>query len=344
MLTASPFNLKFAKAIAGVCAVWLCGVVQGGTTATPLFRRETQSCMGTKWHIALYADDASSANAALKLAWGEIREIDRCLSNYLPDSELNRFCRDSPHGDYIQVSEHLATVLRAAANLSEQSDGYFDVTIAPVANLWRRARAKHRLPKADRLQAARQLVNWRFIEFGNAPRQVRITAADVRIDLGGIAKGYAVDRAVEVLQAAGIESALVNGGGDLRAIGKTPDSHGWPIKIAGATAGDDQRNLVLDNAAVATSGDTWQYLEVDGKRYSHLIDPKTGIGSTRRLSVTVYAPTCMRADALASALSVMPTKDGLTLAAASKDVEVLITEVTRSGESRTKSTAGFPAE
>ena len=288
-----------------VCLAGIClsgGMTEGGTTGDLQFFQESQSHMGTKWHIALYAADAEAANMALKRAWREIGEINDCLSNYSANSELNRFCRTSPHASPIHVSKHLATVLHAATKVSRQSDGYFDVTIGPIANLWRRARAKHALPETHRLMAAREKVNWQFVEFGPEPRQVRISKAGVKIDLGGIAKGYAVDRAISILQAAGIQSALVNGGGDLRAIGTTPKSDGWNVEIANVKSNDKRRAVTLHNAALATSGDAWNYLEIGGKRYSHLIDPKTGIGSTRRLSVSVYALTCMQADAMASAL------------------------------------------
>lgn len=334
-----------ARTLIGVCAlsVGWGGGVQGGASGAPILRRETQSCMGTQWHIALYAEDASSANAGLEQAWAEIREIDKQLSHYQSDSELNQFCREAPHQDYIQVGEHLAEVLHAAADVSQKSAGYFDVTIAPVANLWRRARAKHALPKPEQLAEAREKVHWQYVQFGKQPRQVRITKPGVKIDLGGIAKGYAVDRAIAVLQTAGIRTALVNGGGDLRAIGTTPESQGWPVEISGIRPSDSRRTLTLHNAALATSGDAWQYLEVDGKRYSHLIDPHTGIGSTRRMSVSVHAPTCMQADALASALSVMPVEEGLALAKR-LDVRVRIVQVTEPGEIQVRETEGFPTE
>ena len=298
--------------------------------------------MGTKWHIALYAEDASAANTALKLAWKEIREIDQCLSNYSADSELNQFCKAAPQENFTLVSEHLASVLRAASDISRKSDGYFDVTIGPLANLWRRARATHRMPKPHRLQVARRNVGWQFIEFGKDFRQVRITRPDVKIDLGGIAKGYAVDRAIAILKSHGISSALVNGGGDLRAFGRTPEAEGWIVEVAGIEKDAPRRSFLLSNAALATSGDAWQYIEVDGKRYSHLIDPKTGVGATRRMSVSVYAPTCMHADALASALSVMPVASGLSWMQREAGAEAFIAAINEEGELSIRKTPRFP--
>lgn len=346
IMNASPFKFGFASvALVDVALVMFASItitvhafcsnvhgqqegkqVQGGATTEPIFLRQTQSCMGTRWHIALYAEDEVSANAAFEEAWAEIRAIDRCLTNYSSDSELNQFCRSAPHKKFITISNHLATVLHAANDLSQKSDGYFDVTIGPVANLWRRARATHRLPTTERLQQARQRVSWQFIEFGKDPHQVRITKPNVKIDLGGIAKGYAVDQAIKVLQAHGIESALVNGGGDLRAMGTTPEAEGWKVEIAGLERDAPRRDIVLKDAAIATSGDAWQYLEVDDVRYSHLIDPKTGIGCTRRISASVHASTCMRADAVASALTIMPMDEGFALLNTLGDVQALVVQ------------------
>lgn len=338
MLGASPFNISLACTIAGL----LYAGVHGGQASEPVFLRQTDSCMGTKWHIALYADETESANTALALAWHEIHAIDRCLTNYSADSELNQFCQSGPHEDFIQVSEHLATVLLAATTVSRQSDGYFDVTIGPVANLWRRARAKHQLPSPARLAEAMKSVDYRFIEFGDTERQARVTQPGVRIDLGGIAKGYAVDRALAILHDAGIRAALVNGGGDLASFGKTPEADGWMVEVAGLGDTGANRKLILRDAALATSGDAWQYLEVAGTRYSHIIDPKTGIGSTRRLAVSVIAPTCIQADSLASALSVMPVVDGVELVSSLHGVSALIVEVNKSEAVVEKKTDRFP--
>jgi len=344
MITASPLLNRFVRA-----AVMVIGLVmifqRGGGAAEPLFRRDSESCMGTKWHIALYADDESAANRAFQLAWQEIHAIDKCLTNYSSDSELNKFCNTGPHSDFVEVSEHLWTVLQASNKLSVESNGYFDVTVGPISKLWRKARRDTALPDAEKLATARQLVDYRFVEFGEE-RNTRISKANIKIDLGGIAKGYAVDRAVVALREAGIVSALVNGGGDLAALGGQWKANrwteGWCVKLAGVESNDPERSFALTNCALATSGDAWQYLEIDGMRYSHIIDPKTGLGSTERRTVSVIAPSCMQADALASALTLMPLDAGIKLAKAKRGIELMITQVKDTTPTVT-ATEGFPA-
>ena len=337
MWTASPLNKILGTTLL------LSGFVRGGELAEPVFVQQNQSVMGTKWHIALYADSTEAANGAAARAWKEIQEIDTCLTNYVADSELNRFCKSAPHSQFIKVSEHLANVLRAASDVSRSSDGYFDVTIGPIANLWRRARAKHQLPNQDRLAEARGFVNWRHIDFADAHRQVRISKPGVKIDLGGIAKGYAVDRALACLRVPGVLAALVNGGGDLAAFGRAPDTNGWVVQIGDNTAhAPSSRQLTLRDAALATSGDAWQYLEIEGTRYSHIIDPKTGIGSTRRRTVSVVAPTCMTADAWASAMTVMPSEQSQELVQRMDHLEVRMVEAQDDDLLKEWKSAGFP--
>jgi thiamine biosynthesis lipoprotein len=188
------------------------------------------------------------------------------------------------------VSDDLRDVLRAAVAVSEASDGAFDVTVGPLVALWRAARATGRLPDAAALEAARAKVGWRKLEVrGN---HVEL-APGMRLDLGGIGKGYAADAALATLRARGVERALVDIGGDL-ALGEGP----WTVRVAG-----EPREL--ERCGVAASGDTERFVEVDGVRYSHLLDPRTGLGLTHGIEVTVIAPTATEADAWASAASVL---------------------------------------
>ncbi len=342
-MTASPVISRFVRAAAFVIGLVMISQ-RGGGAAEPLFLRDSESCMGTKWHIALYADDKSSANLAFKLAWQEIHEIDSCLSNYSSDSELSKFCNTGPHTEFVALSQHLWSVIRAAHDLSDESDGYFDVTVGPISKLWRRARREETLPDLDKLAAARNLVGYRLIKLGE-DQNARLTKAHMKIDLGGIAKGYAVDRALAVLRGAGIKSALVNGGGDLAAMGGEWKNHAWTetweVKLSGIKPKDPERSFELRNAALATSGDAWQHLEIDGKRYSHIIDPKTGIGSTARRTVSVLAPTCMQADSLASALTLMPIDAGLELVSSNDGVEAQIVEA-KDSQAEVHASANFP--
>src|SRR5690606_19344283 len=166
----------------------------------------------------------------------------------------------------------------------------------------------------DRLAAAREAVSYQFIEHDQDQKRVRLTRPDMRLDLGGIAKGYAVQQAIEAMRSVGIQNALVDRGGDMAVSGAPPGEQGWRIGIAQLEADEPPtRFVMLENRAIATSGDFWQFFEIGDKRYSHILDPRTGRGVTHRSSVTVIAPAGEHADALASALSVLEPEDGMAL-------------------------------
>lgn len=279
--------------------------------------RRSAPFMGTTWHIALYSDNSETANAAFQLAWAKIDEIERDLTNYDNNSELNRLCNSSPHEQPVPVGSHLWKVLTTSDALSRKTAGAFDVTVGPFTKLWRRARRRGELPSTDSLQACRASVGFQAIGFLPKTQSVRLTKPGMLIDLGGIAKGYAVDETLRALAGAGIRSALVNGGGDLAVSDPPPGKPGWEVKLAGLDAQTDsaKETIMLTQQAIATSGDAWQFLEINGKRYSHILDPRTGIGTSQRITVTVIAPTCMQADGWASALAVLDPTTGLSLIA-----------------------------
>jgi thiamine biosynthesis lipoprotein len=205
-------------------------------------------------------------------------------------------------------------VLARARDISERSGGAFDVTVGPIVRLWRRARRQHEFPSADRLEEARQLVGYQMVRMDPKHRSVELLKPGMRLDLGGIAKGYAIDQALLELRKHGIPRALVDAGGDAGVGNPPPDRPGWRIGIARLepeTA--PNRFLCLSNCGVATSGDTFQFVELGGRRYSHIVDPRTGIGLTDHSNVTVVAPDATTADALASAISVLGPEKGMQL-------------------------------
>lgn len=296
--------------------------------------RQSASHMGTNWHIALYSRDTKSANAAFSAAWKVIGEIDGDLTNYSSDSELNRLCATAPHEKPVAAGKHLWTVMLAARDLSRQTDGAFDVTIGPVSKLWRRAHKKKQMPDAEKLAEAKQAVGYQLIKLHDDDRSIQLTHADMQLDLGGIAKGYAVDQALETLKQNGITRALVNGGGDLAVLSTPPGESAWQVEASSLDPRKEFRSVLLADAAIATSGDAWQYLIVDGKRYSHIIDPRTGLGTTHRITASVTAPTCMQADSLASAACVLPPAEAMKLLQAHKDVQATIIMIDDAGNQR----------
>ena len=255
------------------------------------------------------------------------------MSDYKETSELMQLCRQAG-GPPVRVSEDLFAVLARAQELAERTDGAFDVTCGPVVRLWRRARRQGELPDAKRLAAARELVGYRKLRLDPQARTVQLTRPGMLLDLGGIAKGYAADEAQVVLKRHGITSALVAAGGDLVVSAPPPGRRDWTIGIAPLDAPDKPptRFLLLRDAAVSTSGDAEQYVEIGGKRYSHILDPRTGWPVTGRSSVTVVAPKGITTDSLATAVSVLGPNDGLKLIDATAGAAALILVKTDRGE------------
>jgi thiamine biosynthesis lipoprotein len=182
----------------------------------------------------------------------------------------------------VVVSEDLLRVLTRAQKVSEQTDGAFDCTVGPVVKLWRTARKSKQLPKADELKAALALVGYKQITLDPRENTVRLAKANIRIDLGGIGKGFAADEAMAVLKKHGIKSALIAASGDITVSDAPPEKEAWVVDIAPLTKDGPRRSLKLTNASVSTSGDLFQHVEIDGVRYSHVLDPKTGLGLTGR--------------------------------------------------------------
>lgn len=337
----SQTGRRDARAWRLFAAAWL-GLIANPVDANEWVRyQRTATFMGTNWYVALYSQDIDSANRAFERAWAVIDEIDRDLSNYRGDSELNRLCRAAPHPHPIPVKNHLWCVLRAADRISRETGGAFDVTIGPLTKLWRRARLQKRLPDAERIAETRERVGYQMVRYDTQRQAIQLTKAGMQLDLGGIAKGYAVDQAMAAIRQVGIDRALVNGGGDLAVGAAPPNSTGWRIAIASLAPQSPADYLILADAAVATSGDAWQFLEIDGKRYSHIVDPQTGMGSTRRSTVSVLAPTCMRADGWASALSVLPRDQGLRLIRNEPKLEAMLITVDEDNQPIRRETNGF---
>lgn len=270
--------------------------------APPLERFEfTQLLMGVEARVTLFADDEESARGAAAAAFARIAELDAALSDYRPDSELMRLCARAGTGP-VRVGDDLFEVLRVAREVSLASDGAFDVTVGPAVVLWREARRTGRLPEEASLREARALVDWRLVRLNESERTVDLARAGMRLDLGGIGKGYAAQEAVEILKARGAERCLVALAGDIAAGGPPPGAEGWSISLQ---SGGKSGTLLLANAAVSTSGDTEQFVEIGGTRYSHVVDPRSGLGAQSRARATVIAPGGATADALASTLTVI---------------------------------------
>lgn len=280
--------------------------------------------MGVRVTITLYAPDADTAQRACRSAFNRIAEIEQITSDYRPDSELMRLCSQAG-GAPVRVSDHLFFVLQKAVLLSKRTQGAFDVTVGPFVQLWRRARRTGQLPTPQELNEAKQLVGYQKIVLNPECKTVQLLVPGMRLDLGGIAKGYALDCALAELNRFGIRHALLEAGGDIVAGLAPPKTAGWKIKIANAPPGRQWIYLAL--GAISSSGDTEQYVEFEGKRYSHIVDPRTGLGLTTRTAATVIARNGVTSDSLATALCVLGEKKGKELIRTMTDVRAFIREV-----------------
>ncbi len=273
----------------------------------------SEAKMGTLFRIVLYVEDSLTATKAASDVFSRIDTLNNILSDYDRNSELSRLSASAGSGKIVQVSDDLWKVITTAYQIAEATDGAFDISVGPYVKLWRRARRRGELPESGRLQQAKISVGYQHILLDSTHQSVQLTQPDLLLDLGGIAKGYALDEAMKVLQKHGISSALIDGGGDILVSNAPPGEKGWDIAIEGVGQNEnaEKATLTLNNRAIASSGDLYQFLEVDGKRYSHIIDPKTGVGLTSQVRVTILAPSGMLADAYASAVSVLGVENGL---------------------------------
>ena len=304
---------------------------------------------GSDYNLVLYAPDKATADAAAKAAEAEIDRLETVFSDYKADSEISKLSRlstDGPMPAPVPVSDDLYEVLWAAQVLSYDTDGAFDVTVGPYVQLWRRSRRQQELPTSERLAEAAKAVGYQKLKLEpwsqddadsaslkladrEAPvsPKAQLLAAKMRLDVGGIATGYIADRVLVILHDRGIGSAICDLSGDLAIGDPPPDRAGWRIAVRSLTEPDKTSDfLEVANCGVSTSGDTYRFVEIDGVRYSHIVDTKTGLGLSRRIGATVIASDGMKADMLATAVSVLGSEKGIALLE-SLSVEGKIVEV-----------------
>jgi len=268
--------------------------------------------MGVQARLTVYARDRPHAEHACKAGYARAARLEDIFSDYRPDSEAMRLCR-APPGQPVKVSPELFIVFERAIKLSEQCRGAFDVTVGPCVQLWRAARKSRTLPTRVDLARARASIGWEYVKLDATARTVTLLRPNMRLDFGGIAKGYAGDETIAVLRANGISRALFEAGGDIVAGDPPPEEKGWKIRIENAASGAPNP-VEIANSAISTSGDTAQFVQIDGVRYSHVIDPRTGQALTNRFAATVLAPNGITSDALSTACCVLGPHEGMNLA------------------------------
>lgn len=305
---------------------------------------ETRTLMGTDVTVKVVVRDVAEAEGLVGAAFAAIQAVDRTMSTYRPDSELMRM-NAGAYAAPVQVSPDLFTVLAASEAVSRLTGGAFDVTCGPAVDLWRSAGRTGRPPTDEERTQVLARMGYAKMHLDRAERTVRFETAGMKVDLGGVAKGYAVDQAVAALRQRGATDALVEAGGDLMAIGTAPVGRPWRIGVQdprAPTAQDLVTTLAVRERAVVTSGNYRRFTEIAGTRYSHIIDPLTALPVDLVPSVTVIARDATTADALATAISVLGRERGLALVEADPDLECLLVTI-RDGDLVLHRSSGFAA-
>lgn len=258
----------------------------------PLRLERSTDAMGTTFTVVLYGSNREAMNQAIDAAFEEVHRLDALLSNYRPASEWSRINREAAEHP-VAVSQELFRLLSDCMEYSRASEGTFDLTVGPLMRAWGFFGGDRHVPSADQIHEALELVGYRHVQLDTRKRTLRFDRPGVEIDPGGVGKGYAVDRIVEVLRARGMRNALIAASGSsIFGLGNLPDEpRGWPISIADPW--DHRKNVAqvfLKNMSLSTSGSYEKSFRVSGHRYSHIMDPRRGAPAESAVQVTVLAP------------------------------------------------------
>lgn len=294
--------------------------------------------MGTDARLEVIAPDGAAARRMLAAAVPALRAVESLMSTYRPDSDVSRLNREGAHRP-VELADDTRTVLREALRMSRLTGGAFDVTYAPLRTLWRRAQRTGSVPDEADLARALALVGWEKLLLEG--RTARLAEAGMEVDLGGIAKGYAIDLAAGALQSAGARAGIVDVGGDLRLLGEPEPGGRWRVRVKTPPGVQERIVLALPPGAVTTSGDYARTFIVGDRAFSHIMDPRTGRPVADVPSVTVLAPEAIVADALATGLSVMGPAEGIALVESLPGVECMMMTRQADGSVGRRMSSGF---
>jgi thiamine biosynthesis lipoprotein len=309
---ASGFRLVFALALLTSILV--------PTAAHADWITRDEAIMGTRCAVELWSDDKAKGEAAITSVFDDMKRIDRLMSTWKEDTEISKVNREG--GTHpVKISRELFKLLQVSVEYSELTRGAFDITYASVGYLYDFKKGVH--PDQKAIDQALPGINWRHMVLDEKKTTVFFTRPGMRIDLGGIAKGYSVDRGIEILQKQGITRAMVNAGGDTRIIG---DRFGKPW-VVGVRDPDHEGKvflrLPLTDTAFSTSGDYERYFDENGKRFHHIIDPKTGDSARKCRSVTIISGNATRTDALTKSVFIMGPEEGIAFIDTLPDVDAV---------------------
>lgn len=299
--------MPIGRRVAILLSLLVAGVLGG--CAAPSVYRYRQIVMGVEATVSVAVEEEAVAVEAGRVAFARLAELEQVMSDYRPTSELMRLC--ATRDVAVPVSEDLFVALARSESMRRSTGGLFDISVGPLTLLWRESRRAGTFPSDEAIREARERSGGEAIELDERARTVTLRRADMRLDLGGIGKGYAAAKAVETLRSHGTPRVLVAIAGDIAAGDPPAGRRGWTIEVDRPNG--QRERIELANASVSTSGDREQFLEREGVRYSHILDPRTGLGATTQRQVTVVGPDGAIVDALASALSIADDRTLRTL-------------------------------
>ncbi|MBC7568742.1 MAG: FAD:protein FMN transferase [Spirosoma sp.] len=288
--------------------------------------------MGTEFIVTLYAPDSLTAQRTNTAINARMDSLNQRMSDYLDGSEINRLSATSGTGQWVRVSRDLFNVLKKARWVAKRSGGRYDPTIGPLSQLWRRAVRRSKFPTPQQRRRARRAVGYELMELDSATQSVKLRQPGMKLDVGGIGQGFANDEAGIVLRNAGLSTFLLDLGGDILAGNAPPNQPGWRVVL-------DSTAVLLKNAAITTSGDTYRHLDYRGRRYSHIMNPRSGLGLRHFVRATVLAANGWQADALTKVFSVAGLRQSRRLLRRFPDVSVLLIENKRGRLRQWQSTA-----
>lgn len=301
----------------------------------------TQPKMGAPFTIVFYLEDSVQAAVVAGQCFKLVDSLVAIFSDYIDSSELSRLSLIAGKDTAVQLSPALFDIMMQAKKAYDKSDGAFDITIGPLSKFWRKARKTKQFPGDDAVQSMRKKIGFNKLRLDTLNKKISLAEPGMQLDLGGIAQGYIAQKVIDFLFSLQIDHALVNVSGDIAMSNAAPGTKGWTVGVNLPENTDEllPRTLLMQNKAVTTSGDVYQFTEHNGKRYSHIIDPRSGYGITSQRNVTAIANDGTTADWLATACSILPLKKVKKLAR-QLQAEVLITYI-KKGKMVFFSTKGF---
>lgn len=295
----------------------LCLLIGYNSHAQPKRFQFTENKMASPFTILFYHADSLEAVRIAREGFTIVDSLAAIFTDYEEESELNRFCaKAAPDADFTPLSQPLFDILHQSKNAHKISRGTFDITVGKLSRLWRQARRSGEWPRSEMVAEALDKSGMKYLQVDAKTRSGRLLKKGIQLDLGGIAQGYIADTIMRFLQTRGIENALIDVSGDIITRGHPPGKQAWVVAINTPHHEEEwlHDHLYMNDNAVTTSGDLYQYMEHEGKRYSHIINPSTGYGITTRKSVTVVAKDAIVADWFTKAVSLLPHRKAIRVA------------------------------